>query len=730
MSSSILGKAKVSSSQERAQKENKMKEDADDCLKINPIRRHARLEDNILTFMADDGTEYHIDMTDCSVLSVSGGSEASRKWAKKYPIKVESRDRELFAGNFICLFYLETSREKEAWCQVLRAASRWARETEDWYSAQNREFHEYASRIDETYPAFPKSTSSRIENVVDEKGRLSKTEASLSRRQRLWKKLVRKGSSKGSALESKTGSQHADSKGNSVESKSGSGHEETQSSVSLQSQLCIHEQQDSGAASTSSRQLNCDKVLMDEKYSSAGFPKNLEPADTPVSIMPVVDQGTMCWNLFFTRLFFDSYHSPKFQAACHKRIQKQLSKIRTPGYIGGIHCTSVELGTIPPFFHSMHILPRDSEFIWCFEADIEYSGGAHIKLETRLDVHDSMSQDNVVNQSLEHTLAGVAAADILREGLESIEKGAGVRGQVANVANASELTRNLNLGSGDTKSGKATGGNGWMQSSRGGWKAMLSRFADHVSQVPFTLSLRLVSLKGTMRVQIKAPPTDRIWFGFTSMPTIDLQPEPSIGDHKITNSPVVAFITNRIKMLLNDTLVLPNCEGIWIPWMISETDDWVEQSAVPVPWSAYDTGDSTAVEDAQALKDANKSSITKERVYTTDVLLGNALSGSSPVSALSAERHLASELERPLLERLDLPSESESEGNLPLSVATKKQEIYSPGNTSSRISSNEIAEDRGKQLSRRAKLLKKLDEKRKLVLEKMREGFEKHEQPG
>ena len=32
--------------------------------------------------------------------------------------------------------------------------------------------------------------------------------------------------------------------------------------------------------------------------------------------------------------------------------------------------------------------------------------------------------------------------------------------------------------------------------------------------------------------------------------------------------------------------MLPNCEGIWVPWMISETNDWVPQADMPAPWSA------------------------------------------------------------------------------------------------------------------------------------------------
>lgn len=49
---------------------------------------------------------------------------------------------------------------------------------------------------------------------------------------------------------------------------------------------------------------------------------------------------------------------------------------------------------------------------------------------------------------------------------------------------------------------------------------------------------------------MKSPPSDQIWFGFLSMPDIDFNLEPFVGDHKITSGRLALFLINRFKVRL------------------------------------------------------------------------------------------------------------------------------------------------------------------------------------
>jgi hypothetical protein len=53
-----------------------------------------------------------------------------------------------------------------------------------------------------------------------------------------------------------------------------------------------------------------------------------------------------------------------------------------------------------------------------------------------------------------------------------------------------------------------------------------------------------------MRIHLKPPPGDRVWYGFTSMPEIEWELESSVGDRKISSSYITSLIGNRIKVFL------------------------------------------------------------------------------------------------------------------------------------------------------------------------------------
>jgi hypothetical protein len=68
-------------------------------------------------------------------------------------------------------------------------------------------------------------------------------------------------------------------------------------------------------------------------------------------------------------------------------------------------------------------------------------------------------------------------------------------------------------------------------------------------QVPLSLAIKITSVRGVLRIHLKPPPSDQLWFGFTSMPELEWDMESSVGDRKITNNHIASLIGNRIKVL-------------------------------------------------------------------------------------------------------------------------------------------------------------------------------------
>lgn len=101
--------------------------------------------------------------------------------------------------------------------------------------------------------------------------------------------------------------------------------------------------------------------------------------------------------------------------------QRMLSNMRTPSYVGEIICTNIRLGNLPPYIHGIRVLPMDMNEAWAFEIDIEYSGGAVLDIETRLEVHELDLQKGLVDSNLESSSVEEVTSDLL-EGFEHYGK--------------------------------------------------------------------------------------------------------------------------------------------------------------------------------------------------------------------------------------------------------------------------------------------------------------------
>ncbi|XP_064960208.1 uncharacterized protein LOC135581327 isoform X3 [Musa acuminata AAA Group] len=432
-----------------------------DILEVIPVKRYAKIKDQSLILSNSDGSKTTIQLLGCTVVAVSASNLASRKWAKRYPIKLESNDSKIYKGSKACYLYFDTSWEKESWCKALRLASCPDRGKWNWFSQLGEDFQDYLSSLSIEYPSFLKPSTLYTETT----NRTSRIDES-SRVQFFLKKFSKKASK--NALESR------------------------QSSISSSS--CGERKIDKRLPSTAGASSSDGFVISssEDKFSTA---------DEKF----VNDKGTLCWNLLLSRLFFDAKNSIEINNLIKACIQTTLSNTRRPSYLCEISCTGLDLG-------------------------IEHYGN---QLKSPSNSATGMGNRNEVDKA---------------DGLRNSKSASWTSGHVSR------------------------------------WKAILHSLANQVSQVPLSLSIRVISLRGTLRLYIKPPPSDQLWFGFTTMPELDWNLESSVGDRKITSSHIALLISNRFKAAIRDSLVLPNCETICIPWMLAEKDDWVPRKVAPFMW--------------------------------------------------------------------------------------------------------------------------------------------------
>ncbi|VVA91706.1 unnamed protein product [Arabis nemorensis] len=713
---------------EKLPKEHKRKRDV---LEIHPLRKFARIKDHNLVLSEADGTQTTVSLKGCSIEAVSGSDLPTRKWAKRFPIKVESNNSSaLYKGNQVFYIYLETSWEKESWCKALRLAACENQERFIWYSTKLKEdFRSYVTSLNGAYPSFMKPSPVFSFETLDKGNR---TDGSSSKVRLFLRKFSRKRShreDRKTAVRSYQDSQHGSSSGKSIPGKKMGDNITDETDVPTFSRSASHSSHFSGVSDGDS----------EEKFD--------------------MDEGTLAWNLLISRLFFDLIRKTGVKNSVQARIQRLLSNMRTPSYIGELICSNVDIGNLPPHIHGTRVLPMEMSGVWAFELDIEYSGEAVIDVETRVDIREVDLQKGITETTLQPSSAGEVPSNLV-EGVKDFEKQLVIPVETVDAGEGKNGAANKADESKGTKGMKAAP-NGISR-----WKSILKTIAEQVSQVPISLSIRVSSLRGTLRVHMKPPPSDQLWFGFTSMPDIEFDLASSVGEHKITSSHVAMFLINRFKIAIREAVVLPNCESLTIPWMIAEKDDWVQRKAAPFMWlnqeSDHNSYQATEGRSKSDKPPTSSSCIQSEQMHKTAnatqrlvISEGGTMSSSScaqseqvlkaanVVQTLNTEEEAMStplsnsttvrvesdnsleELKTPLL----LPSSSEKQETNARGSTRDVTVVQSPSRS---IVSSEEDDSRGKKLGRRARMLdlgkkmgEKLEEKKRHMEEKSRQIVEK-----
>ncbi|KAG5109066.1 hypothetical protein JHK84_045973 [Glycine max] len=552
---------------EKQSKEQKRKKEV---LEVTPVRKYGKINGQSLVLTDTDGFHTTIQLKGCLVEAVSATSLPSKKWAKKFPIKVEAKTSVIYHASKTFYIYLETACDKEAWCKALRLASSDKKEKHEWFAQLQDGFHSYLSSLNTEHHSLAKPSVGSSAEAIE---RASKPDGSSSKVRQFLKKLTKKSSRVG------------------VENKSAwtslSGREERKHTEKLHA--CQDAVLTTGLMKSAAAANHLKSPLLDNAAQSfstlshSGSQSQFSvSSDADADEKPGIDEGTLCWNLLVSRLFFDVKGNVQMKKSIHERIQRTLANMRTPSYVGEVICTDINMGNVPPHIIRMRVLPMEMSEVCALEVDIEYAGGALLEIETRLEVREPEHERGTEDSNPESSNVGAVPSDLL-EGFECL-------GEQLNLA---EGMNDLQEPKGDdmSKSFKHSTSSS-TQGSR--WKSMLNSVAKQVSQVPLSLAIRVASLKGTLRLQIKPPPSDQLWFGFTFMPDIEFSLESFVGEHRITNSHIALFLVSRLKAVIRETLVLPNCESICIPWMLAEKDDWVPRNVAPFIWVHPELGNETS----------------------------------------------------------------------------------------------------------------------------------------
>lgn len=86
------------------------------------------------------------------------------------------------------------------------------------------------------------------------------------------------------------------------------------------------------------------------------------------------------------------------------------------------------------------------------------------------------------------------------------------------------------------------------------------RFKSYNVSVVVAVVLR--SLEGTLLLHIKPPPSNRVWYGFTAMPKMDIGVEPVISARKVRWSLITGLLESKARQSVADNLVVPHMNSL------------------------------------------------------------------------------------------------------------------------------------------------------------------------
>ncbi|KAI3706011.1 hypothetical protein L1987_76263 [Smallanthus sonchifolius] len=682
----VLEKEKIPKTSQSTDKNSRQQKRKIEIFEVMPVKKQASIRDKSLIITEADGTLTNIYLTGCVVEAVSAAYLSSRKWAKKYPVKVENKSSVIYHGSKLFYMYFETSCEKESWCKALRLASCDDKEKLIWFYKLRAEFHSYLASLNVEYPSFLKPSIGFNAEIGD---RSIKVDASSSKVRHFLKKLTKK--------TSKTGREDK---------------RISESSV--------------GASSKFSQTEKKPNYDIEEKIIQAMAPRSVpsgssrlgsQSSDTDSNDKMSSDDGTLCCNLLISRLFFDAKSNMDLRSSIQAQIQRVLSTARIPSYVGEIICTGVNPGIIPPYIHGMRVVPSDLKEVVAMELDIEYHGGAVLDIETRLEVQElqnpeSKSVDDVTTDLLE-------GFEYYGEQLELNEQ------TNQTMGHKDEEKRKLE----ESKSFK---GNEPTSSALPKWKSVINSVAKQVSQVPLSLAIRVTTLRGTLRVHIKPPPSDQIWFGFTSMPDVDFSLESAVGDRKITSGHIALFIINKFKAAIRETMVLPNTESATVHFMLAEKNDWLPLRSAPFHWANPELTTDPTTEPVAVITPEFHPPQPSDEIHPEDVNSSSTKSTQDKTTLLDQsddENSTTNDEKTPLLDN----EEQETAGEEDKFPNSQHPSVSAEENNKM----TEVNEGRLKRSGTRAKMLgfrkkmgEKLEEKRRNIEEKGRHMVGKMRGPG
>ncbi|XP_077527137.1 testis-expressed protein 2 [Haemaphysalis longicornis] len=284
-----------------------------------------------------------------------------------------------------------------------------------------------------------------------------------------------------------------------------------------------------------------------------------------------VKSDTQWLNVLIGRLFYDVFTQEEWADRVRRRMQKKLSRIKVPFFMEELTVTDIHLGSQLPYVRRTSEAVVDKRGVWV-DLDVTYNGAFYMTLSTKLNLmrlkrSQQQQQQQGAAEEMQSFAVNHEGSDDESAASSSDDEAAADKAEVS-----SAISRDPSSASGTGKKllelvDKIAQSRYFQQATENRY---IKRKMEEVSNTPLVLTVEVSHLVGTLALNIPPPPTDRIWYGFRTLPKMQLLARPKLGAKEVT----LARVTERIEKMLfiefQRIFVMPNMDDFMVPLMYSD----------------------------------------------------------------------------------------------------------------------------------------------------------------
>ncbi|VDM95283.1 unnamed protein product [Thelazia callipaeda] len=272
----------------------------------------------------------------------------------------------------------------------------------------------------------------------------------------------------------------------------------------------------------------------------------------------------MSANALAARIFYDFCRDAYWCKQVQNKIQSKLATVHLPYFIETLELSSLDLGTTSPEIAGVYAPVLDDWGLW-IDFEMKYSGRIHLSLETKVNLmklKEGTQRNELCREAKKLKIFPrvhhYSDSDLPESPESSPDEDFGSKTEKVSTNKGSAGRKLLNVVD------KIVNTNIFQGASE---LKPVKKVMEGISSTRLLLNVDVIHLEGTMTINIPPPPSDRLWYAFRTPPRLFMKCVPQVGDRSVDMSAVSNWIDNKLRLLLEKNLVLPNMDDLIVPVM-------------------------------------------------------------------------------------------------------------------------------------------------------------------